>query len=572
MGKLNYTNRKTSGKKLGETVKKDILKRIPEGSGRHAVKDSHLELSICGKGLGDDGLELVCEALCHTIQTGATKLEELSLSENGITIRGLAYLMRVIKLSSKDLKDLNLSGNSIKVVSDEEVSLWEEFLTRFREVTNLRRLDFSSNPLGPTRAFETLLRCYSRENPIYLSHSQYSVFEDVSEDDIELLDDSGHDFDSDDTDSYLRPRLQSLHLRRENSSSPPTVYSSESTSSRSAKLARRTSGLSHSLLTTLSTPPITTPELHGLRSIPFMILSNTEMMDISALHLSYLLPHHPLPRQILQLHSISKTSPAADHWDDLERQFPTGIVYRPNNSLTTLGLKALEIAEGYRGDPSPNKRITNTRRASDVSVGSPTSLRGGYFNSNPPISVVGSTNEMDRSRSKIQGMILKDEGPEQIELWRSAIKTLVLARALLLDAEPSSPIVSSSSSRNSCFDTPSSPRVSHATTTVLPTSPQNLSPSSYKLYRTSFHGSSTHSESLRQNNKLPGKLPEYIWHRIIAYAADSNNTMSTQQLRNVIEWGRQRETLIREKEFAGKLPSVQIWRFLEGLECLTYEV
>jgi len=231
--------RKTCGKKLGETVKKDILKRLPEGSGRNAVKDPHLELSICGKGLEDDGLELVCEALCHTIQTGATKLDELSLSENGITIKGLAHLMRVIRLSSKDLKDLNLSGNKIEIVSDDAVSLWEEFLISFREVTNLRRLDLSNNPLGPSRAFETLLRCYSRENLIYLSHSHYSAFEDVSEDDMELLDDSGHDFDSDDPDSYLSPRLQSLHLRRENSSSPPTVYSSESTSSKSATLTRR---------------------------------------------------------------------------------------------------------------------------------------------------------------------------------------------------------------------------------------------------------------------------------------------------------------------------------------------
>ena len=332
------------------------------------------------------------------------------------------------------------------------------------------------------------------------------------------------------------------------------------------------SGFSNSLLTTVSTPPITTPELHGLRSIPFIILSNTGMKDISALHLSYLLTHHPLPRQILQEHSISKISPTADYWDDLERHYPTGIVYLPNKSLTSLGLKALEIAESYRGGSSPNKHITNTRRTSDVSAGSPTRVRGGYFNSNPPISVVGSTNEMHRSRSKIQGTILKEEGPEQIELWSSAIKTLVLARALLLDDGPSSPILSGSSSRNCCFDTSHSPHVAHATTTVIPTSPQNLSPSSYKLYRTSFHGSSTHSESSRQNNNLPGKLPEYIWHRIIAYVADPNNTMSSQQLRNVIEWGRQRETLMREKEFAGKLPSVQIWRFLEGLECLTYEV
>lgn len=180
-------------------------------------------------------MRIVCEALCYAIQAGATKLEELILSDNEITIKGLQWLSKVIKLSAKDLKDLDLSRNKIAVRLDEDVSAWEAFLKSFRDVNNLRRLNLANNPLGPDKAFETLLRCYSREPPLYLPRSFEPCIEDDSEDELEYEEDSSQEAGSEDTDSVVSPTMQALSLTRELSLSPPTSYSPESTPSKSIR-------------------------------------------------------------------------------------------------------------------------------------------------------------------------------------------------------------------------------------------------------------------------------------------------------------------------------------------------
>ncbi|KAF8473351.1 hypothetical protein BDZ91DRAFT_714481 [Kalaharituber pfeilii] len=568
MAKLNYSNRKTSGLKLCSTVKRDLLKRAPEGSGLNAVKDPHLELSISGKALCDDGLQIVCEALCQTIQAGATKLEELWLSDNEITVRGLQWLVPLIKLCPKDLKDLDLSGNKILVETDQDVDAWENFLKSFRDVSCLRSFNLSNNPLGPDRAFETLLRCYSRENPLYLPKIHDSVIVDGSENNSDYQVDSSQETDSEDTDSLSGPKMHASSLKRELSSSPPMVYSAESTPSRSVK-SNRGYSLSHQNI--ISPSPIKV-ELHGLRSVPYLILSNTRMRDISALHLSYLLAEHPLPHKVLPFFPTYKTSSQSDIFESYELESNcSGVIYLPNDDLTVLGTRALEVADSYRRDGC-RKHGQGTRKTSEFGVDSPMRMKPGYFNT--LLSVVGSTNDLDRSRSKIQGTILKEGGPSQIDLWKAALKALVLTRTLLLENETISP---SSLGRNipscrrqDCLQAPISLQPVNHSSPPLQYSPP--SPQSYKAYRMYLHNTLPSGLPVKSVTSLPGKLPEHIWQKIISLTADPQGTMSTQQLRNVHEWGRQRETLWREREFAGKLPSVQIWRFLEGLDCLTYEL
>lgn len=298
------------------------------------------------------------------------------------------------------------------------------------------------------------------------------------------------------------------------------------------------------------------------------------MEDVSALHLSYLLAVHPLPKHLLQFLPLCKTGPPSEVLEAYDSdQICTGIIYLPNPNITSLGSRVLEITESYRihGARCCWAVGMNHRRISDVCInsGSPTKQRSSF---NSPTSVVGSTDGLDRSRSKIQGTILRDTGPNMVELWKAALKTLVLTRTLLMDDEPSSS--ESPSHTFHLFQAPGYFR------TPLPTSPggtlashpQSVSPQSYKVFRMSQYGTGSPHVPVRSCTILPGKLPEHLWQKIINMAADPNSILSTQQARNVHEWGRQRETLRREKEFSGKLPSVQIWRFLEGLDCLTYEV
>lgn len=127
--------RRISGEKLGNAVKRDILKCITQSTkpGR-VLKDPHLELNLQGKHLCDGGLKLACEGLAVTLESGCSKLDELNLSENKITLIGLSHLTRVIKLAARDLKDLDLSRNNIQILTQHDEGIWESFLMGFRDV------------------------------------------------------------------------------------------------------------------------------------------------------------------------------------------------------------------------------------------------------------------------------------------------------------------------------------------------------------------------------------------------------------------------------------------------------
>lgn len=129
------------------------------------------------------------------VQGRCARLEELCLKDNQITIASLQALTPIIQLACNDLKDLDLSGmsscfakiysliclpkrrilrwitssaNRITVHTEDEVAIWESFLIAFGRCCTLRRIDWSGNALGP-RAFEVLLRVYSKEGPIDLN-------------------------------------------------------------------------------------------------------------------------------------------------------------------------------------------------------------------------------------------------------------------------------------------------------------------------------------------------------------------------------------------------------------------
>jgi Leucine Rich Repeat (LRR) protein len=83
------------------------------------------------------------------------------LQNNALTTRSLKKLSRVIALSAGDLRELDLSGNEIRVVTPDQGLAWQQFLDSFRHCYMLKKLDFSHNPLGP-RGIEILARVYMR--------------------------------------------------------------------------------------------------------------------------------------------------------------------------------------------------------------------------------------------------------------------------------------------------------------------------------------------------------------------------------------------------------------------------
>lgn len=67
----------------------------------------------------------------------------------------------MIQLSARDLKELDISNNEIKIVSVSDAQKWKYFLQSFGQCCVLKKIDFSGNSLG-TWGVELLARVYIR--------------------------------------------------------------------------------------------------------------------------------------------------------------------------------------------------------------------------------------------------------------------------------------------------------------------------------------------------------------------------------------------------------------------------
>lgn len=122
---------------------------------------------MSGKALGAQGFLEIVPALLKSMQYESeqgkvVRLEELCLSGSQLDSTCLLPLASIVSLAANDLKDLDLSGNAIRIATDNEVSAWKVFLESFSECCCLRRIDLNGNELSP-RAYEVLTRVYARE-------------------------------------------------------------------------------------------------------------------------------------------------------------------------------------------------------------------------------------------------------------------------------------------------------------------------------------------------------------------------------------------------------------------------
>ncbi|CCX14255.1 Similar to hypothetical protein AOL_s00215g100 [Arthrobotrys oligospora ATCC 24927]; acc. no. EGX43364 [Pyronema omphalodes CBS 100304] len=553
------TSRKKIGEELGSVIKADILKLAT--SATKSTSDGSIGLQLQEKDLGDDGLRVVCEGLCEAYQSqpkvlgglGALRLEEIHLVQCKISANGLKYLGKVIRLAGHHLKELHLKRNDISVVTEEDARSWQEFLEAFTEVSCLRILDLSENPIG-NYGFEILWRVHTRAKPINLPRPrrERSVMSDDS--DAECFD------SEDDTEDDSDELIQSLYI------------SSTHTSSFKSELDSTVQELS---------------VLGGLRSVPYIILSQVEITDCMALCLSYILPTHPVPERIMKYHLMdeSKNSTTAEA---LEKYYLTGcrgIVYHlPNEKSKDLQTRVIKSSEALRDgrtvtviEPEPNI----TPRGPGVKhyevrpkVTQPKGLSFELRNEVP----TGSTRVLESARSKIEGELLKSNGPHCVKLWITALRVLCLARQILFDpnADPSEAILKGSGRRH--FSAPPNAGSRTTVTTVHhgPSSPPDSptrrgSPGTLVVPDSAYDSSSVKSDSTTSSHVLIGKLPERIWREIIRLEADPDGLLSTTQFSTLCDWAKVRYTLEKEREQAGQHLHAQIWRFLQGVDCLSYQ-
>ena len=355
----------------------------------------------------------------------------------------------------------------------------------------------------------------------------------------------------------------------------------------------------------------------GLRSVPYIVLSNSDMTEVGALHLSYLLEVHHVPERLLTRVPHAKAGAPAQQLLSYDESPCRGVIYLPNPLLGSAGHKVLELAEVMRdgylayavdGFPEHSQAASGSNNMSKRASATHPGLEAGAFDrrrrntaSTGLSSQVGQDDlesELDRARSRIQGTTLQLAGPQSNDLWRTAFKMLTLGREIrpqirnepaprLPTLKTKAPIVRTLRIPGIIPKTlkPLTPLTSQrdpnlaispwntqfpksgslpSTPTVLPPTP--LTP------KNSVVSVPLPTKTADYRTKLPCGLPEYVWRRILVLAAGAEGIMSESQQRSVLQWAMDRKTLMQESESLGLRASAQCWKILEATGCLAYEM
>lgn len=176
--------------------------------------------------------------------------------------------------------------------------------------------------------------------------------------------------------------------------------------------------------------PCRSLDLQGLRSIPYLIFSNTDITDSGALFLSYVLPLHHTPQLLMPHFPPPKAGPQAETLETYYETSCRGVVYRPNEQINSLlSTRVLELAEGMREGHSVKiiKPELNPWKLSPKKGKDPLNFTMGEM-CTPPLA-----RDLERARHKIQGSILNAGGLHCVALWSAALKVMVLSRLFLFD-------------------------------------------------------------------------------------------------------------------------------------------
>ncbi|KAF2153893.1 hypothetical protein K461DRAFT_311920 [Myriangium duriaei CBS 260.36] len=181
---FDYTNRTSSGEKLGASIASDFWKKAaqvikpvkaPIKSTKTAAKaakltqsdtpppvksvsQTKLDIKIPDKALTDAGFQPIAEAVVAALKARPDlTLTELNLSGNELTYKSFDGLARIMR-QSPELVSLNLSNNQVSIKTEEAVSEWEKFADAYWSSPRMNRLDLSDNKDLGGPAFESLAR------------------------------------------------------------------------------------------------------------------------------------------------------------------------------------------------------------------------------------------------------------------------------------------------------------------------------------------------------------------------------------------------------------------------------
>ncbi|KAK3707909.1 hypothetical protein LTR37_011761 [Vermiconidia calcicola] len=649
MGKSNkfdYTNRSNSGPKLGQIIGCALQKeaeKVKKDGDRHLQKarkqstdsvdgeseinsTTHIiDLKAPNKELGDHGVCALADGLEVALESGSSiaslALEDLNISGNGITTASLARLAPIIEQAKYNLKTINLTNNNIRVETDEQAQQWQEFLRAFEGCLRLRRLDLSSNPLGP-RAFEVFARTHVLERPIDPIHpaGEASVLSLVSE----------HDDDKDSHTGQVTAK--------------PTMAD--------ARFMKRRC---------------------GLRSLPYLTLHEVGLDDAGALWLSYVVQGHHYPNQLMdELNATNAESLIKTYQQDTDSR---GIDWTKNKTLGKEGLHLLEKTEALRRQTMLDDRTMLTGSLVEEEDGTSAAEEGHSMRrfterrtsrasqSNKRVSICSirtddggehEATELENSRRRVQRHIIAHHGVHTVELWNAALKVFRASRLLLYMAPDSrryhtgelpfympsaspetgpvtvrpptpadSPVTSSppplsidtakankakacdrASYASKLVATPNGtagePELAITEVTNTPTTPLRLQKPTHRkgafsegtdldtvtekldvlivrdnsLERFVRYQQARVAGSVRclRDTSVACHLPVHIIEHLISFVMSEREIglLSRLQICAAVERGQRRDTLMAEREWLRKDESAQVWMLLDSMHCLTY--
>ena len=348
----------------------------------------------------------------------------------------------------------------------------------------------------------------------------------------------------------------------------------------------------------------------GLRSIPYIDLSETSLDDSSALYLSYIIANHLSPEQLLSRVPAARPGPQAQQLEtyDLEPRCK-GMIYLPNQQLGAPACRVLDLAERLRccsenladeGDNQDSQQVTERMTPTTPSSGLPHVHRRHLSSTLGDDTQESIATDLHRARSRLQISTIEKYGHRNNDLWAAALKMLVLSRSLqpqrrieLPRPAPVAPAPKPKQLIVRTLDIPLPvPKQANPNPWGLPLAPKSTNMSLPSRTRTSKDStmsklpSSTPSADRRKTpaqkttttsgyeyrSTLPCGFPGEIWRRILVEAMGATGLLSPGQQRSVLTYGMDRKSLRKEREALGLKEAVQVWHVLDDMDCLAYEM
>ncbi|PYI29234.1 hypothetical protein BP00DRAFT_349222 [Aspergillus indologenus CBS 114.80] len=602
MGKLNYLARRISGLKAGQAVSKDLKKRFPPGAGsKSAARDPFVEIDVTGKVLTDEGLAQFIGDLVDCLEfrdrehpMGLAKVTELHLSGNRLTVDSLPMLAEVVKRSAGDLRELDLSNNDIQITTSDAVRKWANFLNSFQKCFVLRKLDLGGNALGRA-GIEHLARIYMKSDLDFLEGDAHEVLALDSEDE-EHSSTPESMAEGNARLKVIAGKENESTARKKKSPSLPKPEQKNADTRFLLSLAHTYAELKKYACT------------RGLRSIPYLILTDVSMTSHSAIQLIPMLDLQRAPESLLGfLPVVGKAVVLPESAASCK-----SIIWRPNDKLAPHVLRMIEVAEALQQLRESKASDTSSETSQDLDSASQQKLQSKL------------RTEFTRVCKRVRLEVIRADGVHSSTIWSTALRMMLVARALLLEdrdrpiecedndilermpiprptegpvvsfpmdpdsddsssgeptyyhvenAAPSGPFHPSAVSFDSQF--PNLPSAAPGPPLALRIPSGDLSDTN-QTRRAPLPSQPAATATRRRNIRDSGKqewrydLPFNIWRRIIAEAVGADGILDLEQQTRIMHYASDWDVVAYGVQIKGTELHQQLWKFLESVGCFTY--